>query len=84
MTTPTRGRPSGRRASIDERLSSVSQALTEIVRREFGRVQDVVEPRDGAGIDYTIYNAPSGFREFGIQDPHGYDIAFGEPHERCS
>jgi catechol 2,3-dioxygenase-like lactoylglutathione lyase family enzyme len=35
----------------------------------------------GAGIDYTIYNAPSGFREFGVQDPDGYDIAFGQPLE---
>jgi hypothetical protein len=33
----------------------------------------------GAGIDYTIYDAPSGFREFGVQDPDGYDIAFGQP-----
>jgi catechol 2,3-dioxygenase-like lactoylglutathione lyase family enzyme len=33
----------------------------------------------GAGIDYEIYDAPHGFREFGIQDPDGYDIAFGEP-----
>jgi catechol 2,3-dioxygenase-like lactoylglutathione lyase family enzyme len=32
----------------------------------------------GAGIDYTIYNAPHGFREFGVQDPDGHDIAFGE------
>jgi predicted enzyme related to lactoylglutathione lyase len=30
----------------------------------------------GAGIDYTIYDAPHGFREFGVQDPDGYDIAF--------
>jgi predicted enzyme related to lactoylglutathione lyase len=33
----------------------------------------------GAGIDYTIYNAPHGFREFGVQDPDGHDIAFGQP-----
>ena len=33
----------------------------------------------GAAIDYTIYNAPSGFREFGVQDPDGHDIAFGQP-----
>lgn len=33
----------------------------------------------GAGIDYTIYEAPHGFREFGDQDPDGYDIAFGQP-----
>jgi predicted enzyme related to lactoylglutathione lyase len=33
----------------------------------------------GAGIDYTIYDAPYGFREFGVQDPDGHDIAFGQP-----
>jgi predicted enzyme related to lactoylglutathione lyase len=32
----------------------------------------------GAGIDYSIYNAPHGFREFGVQDPDGHDIAFGQ------
>ena len=32
----------------------------------------------GAAIDYTIYNAPHGFREFGVQDPDGHDIAFGQ------
>ena len=32
----------------------------------------------GAPIDYTIYDAPHGFREFGVQDPDGHDIAFGE------
>ena len=32
----------------------------------------------GAEIDYTIYDAPHGFREFGVQDPDGYDIAFGQ------
>ena len=33
----------------------------------------------GAEIDYMIYNAPHGFREFGVQDPDGHDIAFGQP-----
>jgi predicted enzyme related to lactoylglutathione lyase len=33
----------------------------------------------GAAIDYSIYNAPHGFREFGVQDPDGHDIAFGQP-----
>ena len=33
----------------------------------------------GASIDYTIYDAPHGFREFGVQDPDGHDIAFGQP-----
>lgn len=32
----------------------------------------------GAKIDYTIYDAPHGFREFGVQDPDGHDIAFGQ------
>src|SRR6266513_1827429 len=32
----------------------------------------------GAEIDYTIYDAPSGFREFGVQDPDGHDIALGQ------
>ena len=32
-----------------------------------------------ATIDYTLYDAPHGFREFGTQDPDGYDIAFGQP-----
>jgi hypothetical protein len=45
MATRTRRRrPSRRRASIDERLSTVSQAPGEIVRREFEVVQDVAEP----------------------------------------
>ena len=33
----------------------------------------------GAPIDYTIHDAPHGFREFGVQDPDGHDIAFGQP-----
>jgi glyoxalase/bleomycin resistance protein/dioxygenase superfamily protein len=31
----------------------------------------------GAPIDYTIYDAPHGFREFGMQDPDGHDVASG-------
>jgi predicted enzyme related to lactoylglutathione lyase len=37
--------------------------------------------RRGAEIDYTLYNAPSGFREFGVQDPDGHDIAIAQPIE---
>lgn len=33
----------------------------------------------GAKIDYTIYDAPHGMREFGVQDPDGHDIGFGQP-----
>jgi len=49
----------------------------------FIRVDDVesiyaeVQER-GAAIDYALYDAPSGFREFGVQDPDGHDIAFGQ------
>jgi predicted enzyme related to lactoylglutathione lyase len=52
----------------------------------FIRVDDVeaiyeeVQHR-GAAIDYTLYNAPSGFREFGVQDPDGHDIAIAQPIE---
>jgi predicted enzyme related to lactoylglutathione lyase len=52
----------------------------------FIRVDDVEAiyeevQRRGAEIDYTLYNAPSGFREFGVQDPDGHDIAIGQPIE---
>jgi len=47
------------------------------------RVEDVDElyaeiRGRGAAIDYSLYNAPSGHREFGVIDPDGYDIAFGQ------
>lgn len=32
----------------------------------------------GAKIDYEIHDKPYGCREFGIQDPDGHDIAFGQ------
>jgi hypothetical protein len=32
----------------------------------------------GATIDYTLYDASHGCREFGIQDLDGHDIAFGQ------
>ena len=31
----------------------------------------------GCPIDYEIYDTPWGFREFGVQDPDGHDIAIG-------
>ena len=33
---------------------------------------------NGAKIDYSLYTAPYGVKEFGINDPDEYDIAFGE------
>jgi Glyoxalase/Bleomycin resistance protein/Dioxygenase superfamily len=38
----------------------------------------------GAEIDYTLYDTPWGFREFGVQDPDGHDIASGPPLSECS
>jgi predicted enzyme related to lactoylglutathione lyase len=33
----------------------------------------------GCPIDYGLYDAPHGFREFGVTDPDGHDVAFGQP-----
>ncbi len=33
----------------------------------------------GCEIDYSIANKLHGFREFGVTDPDGYDVAFGQP-----
>lgn len=33
----------------------------------------------GCPIDYSIADKPHGFREFGVTDPDGYDVAFGQP-----
>jgi hypothetical protein len=61
--------------------------IADKVWNAYIRVDDVraiyaeVQER-GAGIDYTLYEAPSGFLEFGVQDPDGHDIAFGEPLPR--
>jgi catechol 2,3-dioxygenase-like lactoylglutathione lyase family enzyme len=59
-------------------------AIVEKVWNVFIRVDDVEAiyaelKRRRAPIDYSLYDAPSGFREFGVQDPDGYDIAIGEP-----
>jgi len=34
--------------------------------------------KSGATIDYTLYVTPYNVKEFGINDPDGYDIAFGQ------
>jgi len=34
--------------------------------------------KNGATIDFTLYLTSYGVKEFGINDPDGYDIAFGE------
>mgnify|MGYP002622688802 CR=1 FL=1 len=33
---------------------------------------------NGATIDWNLYTAPYGVKEFGINDPDSYDIAFGQ------
>ena len=48
------------------RVDDVDAAYAEMLER-------------GAGIDYTLGNQPWGMREFGVQDPDGHDIAFGQP-----
>jgi uncharacterized glyoxalase superfamily protein PhnB len=56
----------------------------EMMWNVYVRVEDVdaiyaeVQER-GCGIDYSLYDAPHGMREFGVQDPDGHDIAFGQP-----
>ena len=58
--------------------------IVEKMWNAYIRVEDVdalyaeVQAR-GTEIDYSIYDAPHGFREFGVTDPDGYDIAFGQP-----
>ena len=57
--------------------------IVEMMWNVYIRVDDadamyVEVQQRGAGIDYTIYDAPHGFREFGVQDPDGHDIAFGQ------
>jgi predicted enzyme related to lactoylglutathione lyase len=70
-------------ASDGERLVPHWQIVDKMVNA-YIRVDDAdaiyeeVQKR-GARIDYTIYDAPHGFREFGVQDPDGHDIAFGQP-----
>jgi predicted enzyme related to lactoylglutathione lyase len=70
-------------AADEERLVPHWQIVDKMVNA-YIRVDDAdaiyaeVQER-GAPIDWTIYNAPHGFREFGVQDPDGYDIAFGQP-----
>ena len=34
--------------------------------------------KKGVEIDFTLYEAPHGCLEFGVSDPDGHDISFGE------
>jgi catechol 2,3-dioxygenase-like lactoylglutathione lyase family enzyme len=58
--------------------------IVEKMWNAYVRVEDVdalyVEVQErGTEIDYSLYDAPHGFREFGVTDPDGHDIAFGQP-----
>jgi predicted enzyme related to lactoylglutathione lyase len=58
--------------------------IVEMMWNAYVRVDDVdayyAEVRDrGTEIDYDLYDAPHGMREFGITDPDGHDVAFGQP-----
>jgi len=58
--------------------------VVEKMWNAYVRVEDVdalyaeVQQR-ACPIDYSLYDAPHGFREFGVTDPDGHDVAFGEP-----
>lgn len=66
------------------RQPSVYWQVVENMWNVYIRVDDVdalcaeVEER-GAELDYTLCNQPWGMREFGLQDPDGHDIGFGQP-----
>jgi predicted enzyme related to lactoylglutathione lyase len=58
--------------------------IVDKIWNSYIRVHDVeaiyTEFRErGAPIDHTIYDAPGGLREFGVQDPDDHDIAIGQP-----
>ena len=57
----------------------VDQSGTSYIRVDDADAVYAEVQERGAAIDYTIYDAPHGFREFGVQDPDGHDIAFGTP-----
>ena len=57
----------------------VDQTWNAYVRVDDAEAAHAELRQRGAPIDYELYDAPHGFREFGIQDPDGYDIAFGQP-----
>ena len=58
--------------------------VVEMMWNAYVRVDDVDDfyaevQEHGAEIDYSLYDAPHGMREFGVTDPDGHDIAFGQP-----
>ncbi len=70
-------------AGDDERLVP-HWHIVEKMWNAYVRVEDVdelyAEVRGrGCPIDYSLYDAPHGFREFGVTDPDGHDVAFGQP-----
>ncbi|MGH2935442.1 MAG: bleomycin resistance protein [Gaiellaceae bacterium] len=48
------------------RVDDVDAAYAEMLER-------------GTDIDYALGDQPWGMREFGVQDPEGHDIGFGQP-----
>jgi len=68
------------RSQLADRRQDLERLHPRRRRRE--HLREVQER--GPAIDYTIYNAPNGFRKFGVQDPDGHDIAFGQPLEPSS
>lgn len=63
---------------IDDGIGAPVCSLPHLRRMKRASAIYAEVQKRGAVIDYTIYDAPHGFREFGVQDPDGHDIAFGQ------
>ena len=69
--------------TVDEKLIQPNWKIADKTSNVYFWVKDIETLyadfiKRGATIDYTLYPAPWGVKEFGINDPDGYDISFGE------
>ena len=69
--------------TVDEKLIQPNWKIADKTSNVYFWVKDIETLyadfiERGATIDYTLYTAPWGVKEFGINDPDGYDISFGE------
>ena len=69
--------------TVDEKLIKPNWKIADKTSNVYFWVEDIetlyadfIERE--ATIDYTLYPAPWGVNEFGVNDPDGYDISFGE------
>jgi hypothetical protein len=65
--------------SCREAAVSLSDPLKHLAFGVFGSAPvGANDVSHGARVDYSLYDAPHAFREFGVTDPDGHDIAFGQ------